>query len=287
MSQHNNIIENADLPHSTPDRTFLATRLQQGLSENQYFLHYQPIVIADSGHIVGAEAFLRLRESGSASILPSVLIPALENSGLISDVGRWAISQACQQIREWHSVGAQDMYVSVNITLRQFEDVEFTDFIYRCLDNYGIPPCALHLEIPEGVLMGNPKRSYQLLDRLRDGGIHTVVDNFGSDCNAIRSLAELPVSGIKLDKKFLSRKTQNEDRMEAAISIINYSRQKGLWQIAGGIEHESQRRFMQSQGIEMMQGILFGRPMPSENILTTISQKYFRPDTNCPIKSEY
>ena len=269
---------NPEISNHLRERLILEQRLRRALAEDQYFLHYQPIVLPETGHLVGAEALLRLRDSDSVTTMPGVFIPMLEETGLICEVGRWAINEACRQLRVWHENGFDDFYVSVNISPRQFADDGLCDFILQSLDAHGVPPCGLLLEVTENVLMSDPLHAGELLGRLKEAGVHTAIDDFGTGYSSMAYLKHLPVSAIKVDRAFVRNLPEDQDDAAITLSLIDLARHMGLWLIAEGVEDDAQRVYLKRQGVELMQGFLFGRPMPGSHILERLNTEPEEPE---------
>lgn len=261
---------NPQISHALRERLQLERRLRRAVAEDKFKLHYQPILLPETGQVVGAEALLRLHDSDSVITMPGTFIPILEDNGMIRDVGRWAIDQGCRQLSECQELGMPEFMLSLNISPRQFADDGLAQYVADTLDTYGLSPSSLLLEITENVMMSDPARAGRVIGRLRDAGVNTAIDDFGTGFCSMAYLKNLPVTAIKLDRSFVRNLPQDSSDAAITLSLIDLAKHLGLWLIAEGVENESQRQFLGSHGVEMMQGFLFGRPMQHDMLLQRI-----------------
>jgi EAL domain-containing protein (putative c-di-GMP-specific phosphodiesterase class I) len=191
----------------------LQSAMYGGIENGEFSLHYQPIFCAQTGRLRGAEALMRWHNPNHGFISPMRFIPLAESNGLIKILGAWALSSACHQARQWQKAGLKDFYISVNVSPRQFVQEDFLEMINRVLDESGLLPENLMLEITEGVLMDNPQRSKAILAQLHEMGVKIAIDDFGTGYSSLAYLKKFSLSVLKIDKSFV------DDMINSALKI--------------------------------------------------------------------
>lgn len=259
-------LEGPGFSQSIQNTLSMELRLRKALTDNKFKLLYQAIVLPEIGQVVGAEAIIRLEDRDNVITMPSSFIPVLEETGLIIEVGQWIIDQACQQLKLWQNAGYHDLFLSINISPKQFNDDRLADFILRALESYGLPACNLVLEITEEVMIADSERARRTISRLKEAGVATLLDNFGTGYSSLSHLKNLPISGFKVNQKFIKNLPNHPKDSAIALSMISLAKNMGLWVIAEGIETQHQRDFLQKHGIELMQGFLFSHPLPAKQL---------------------
>ncbi|HSH30547.1 MAG TPA: EAL domain-containing protein [Thiohalobacter sp.] len=247
--------------------TFVSTenRIRRGLKENEFIPHYQPQVEMHSGRIVGAEALARWQSHDRGLISPAEFIPVAEETGLINQLGRSILSQACNQILEWQRAGIR-LPLSVNISGRQFAAPGFVDQIRGLIGESGIDPRQLELEITEQVFLEDMDEATDKLWQLRDLGVSIAIDDFGIGYSSLSYLKRLPFNTLKIDRAFT--RDICEDTRDVAIlrAILSLSRDLRLNTIIEGVETEAQKKLLLRLGCERAQGFLFHQPRPAAEI---------------------
>lgn len=241
--------------------------LRLALDHGELQLMYQPQIDLQSGRIVGMEALMRWHHPVEGPISPAEFIPMAEETGLIIQMGRWALWQACRdgcKIRE-HLSG--DFRIAVNLSARQFDDLALPSCIESILTETGLPADSLELEITEGLMMEDYSHSLELLHKLRAIGISLAIDDFGTGYSSLSYLKKMPVQVLKIDRSFVQDLPDDRDDLAITSTIILMARQLGMQVLAEGIETEEQRQFLLSSGCRTGQGFLFDRPLPIEEIL--------------------
>jgi diguanylate cyclase len=238
----------------------LETSLHEAVEQGQLSLHYQPIV-DQSGRLAGAEALMRWHHPDKGFIGPADFIPAAEACGLIYLLGTWSLRLACAQAARWSN---SDLYVSVNVSPKQFLKEGFEDAVKSALAESNLDPKRLMLEITEGVLMLDPGYSKSLLERLKKLGIKVAVDDFGTGYSSLAYLKSLPVSALKVDRSFVMGLPGDSKDYAIVASILSMTNQLGLFSVIEGVETEEQAAAVKELGCTYMQGWLYGKPLSAE-----------------------
>ena len=251
----------------------VATRLQveselrTAVTEEQFELHYQPLVNLDTQHIVGVEALLRWRHPERGLLAPAEFVGVAEETGLIVPIGRWVVETAVAQVARWQPDDpAQLLSVGVNLSPRQLYDEEFFATAAAALAKAGLPPAALTVEITENLLLGDSSLADDRLGQMRGFGIRIAVDDFGTGYSSLAYLRRFPVDVLKVDRSFVE--PLSEDPRPAALvrSIIDLAAALDMDTVAEGVETRSQARTLHSLGCHVAQGYYFARPQPKEGI---------------------
>ena len=255
----------------TPDMNFragellmLETELRKAIEEDQLVLYYQPQVHMASGALVGMEALVRWRHPEQGMVPPGDFIPLAEDSGLILPIGVWVLRTACAQNRAWQEMGLPPIRVSVNISARQFRQIELVQTVARILEETGLDPDWLELEITESSIMYDIEAVIQILQELTAMGVRLAIDDFGTGYSSLSYLKRLPVSTLKIDQSFVRDITTDHNDAAIATSVIALARNMGLEVIAEGVEAPEQMAFLQEKGCYRGQGYYFSRPLAAE-----------------------
>ncbi|WP_018989227.1 EAL domain-containing protein [Aromatoleum toluclasticum] len=249
----------------------LERRLRHALAHDRFVLHYQPQVDIASGRIVGCEALLRWNDPEEGLVPPGRFIPFAEESGLIVQIGEWALHSACQQARRWADAGLPPLRVSVNLSARQLWQAELPDRIAAILESTGLPAQALELELTESMIMGHEAQAVERLGQLRSMGLRLAIDDFGTGYSSLSYLKNLPIEVLKIDQSFVRNIPQDRNDMEIAGGIIALARKLNLKVTAEGVETAAQLAFLAGQGCDSYQGYLFSRPVPAEEFEKLLS----------------
>ena len=242
----------------------LENQLRQALDNNEFVLHYQPKVNLSSGKLVGAEALIRWNDPRTGLVPPGRFIPVLEETGLIYEVGRWALRQAIADYLRWHAAGLPAVRIAVNVSPLQLRNRGFIDEIGQVI---GIDPQAaagLELEITESVIMEDVKYNIASLQAIRAMGICISIDDFGTGFSSLSYLARLPVDTLKIDRSFVIDMTAGPEGLALVSTIISLAHSLKLKVVAEGVETEEQQRLLHLLNCDEMQGFLFSKPLPGE-----------------------
>jgi len=253
------------------ERLELVNELRHAIERAQFVLAFQPIVGARSGRIDGIEALVRWAHPKHGIIEPARFIPIAEEAGLIGPIGRLVLHKACQQLVKWRRAGAAPIYMSVNVSPVQFEGEEFVAELRELLAATGLAPELLQLEITEGMVMGDPDRTANLLRKVKALGVRLSLDDFGTGHSSLAYLRRFPIDVIKIDRSFVSDIVDSRDDAPIVRAIIAIAASMGSEVIAEGVETEIQREVLVGLGCDRMQGFLFHRPMPATMLGPTIA----------------
>ncbi|MCW8917721.1 MAG: EAL domain-containing protein [Gammaproteobacteria bacterium] len=246
-------------------RLDLELRLRQALERNELLLHYQPVVELESGRIYGVEALLRWRNEEGQLIAPERFIPLAEETGLIVSIGEWVIYTACRQARRWQQAGIE-LVMAVNLSARQFHAEDLVATVKWCLERSQLPARLLKLEITETAVMANAAQAEQILTQLKAIGVSISVDDFGTGYSSLAYLRRFPIDQLKIDRSFVQEVTHHPDSAAIVQGIISLAQSLRLQTVAEGVESEAQRDFLKQAGCDLMQGFLFSRPLPAEEL---------------------
>jgi len=244
-----------------PERLELERRLRGAAGRGELLLHYQPQVRLRDGGTAGHEALMRWRNPEIGTVSPAAFIPVAEETGLIVELGRWALEEACRQARRWHE-RRLPARIGVNVSALQLADAGFPEDVRRALADSGVEPRLVELEITESAVMENLKLAAERMRELRELGVQFALDDFGTGSSSLAYLKELPVDRLKVDRSFLGELEQG--RAPLLESIIRMAHGLGLEVIVEGVETDKQRAALQAMGADEVQGYLTGRPMPAE-----------------------
>ena len=244
----------------------LATQLRQGLERNEFILHYQPQVSLQSGLVTGFEALIRWRHPVKGLVMPSEFIQLAEDSGFIEKIGEWALYEACRQCKSWQTNRKNSYFVAVNLSAIQFIYSDIVSTVENILAKTGLEGRYLELEITETSLMYHEEQVMTKLDSLKALGVSLSIDDFGTGYSSLSYMKDFPIDKLKIDRSFV--KNLPDDRQNAAISkaIIAMAKSLRMIVIAEGTETNRQRDFLTTYGCDEMQGYLFSRPLPANEI---------------------
>jgi PAS domain S-box-containing protein len=243
-------------------RLALLDQLRCALDENQFVLHYQPILRLTDGRVVGAEALLRWNHPSDGLVSPAAFLPVLEESGLIVPVGSWVLREVVRQLQVWRMLYGRDIldWVSVNVSARQFNDPSALLTTLGEIDNTGFPLDRLKIEITESAVMRNPGVTRAVLTELQKLGIRIAIDDFGTGYSALGALRDYRVDTIKIDRGFTAR-IDTPDGLELVLAMLKIARIYGADVVAEGVESVVERDLLQRHGCGYGQGYLFAKPM--------------------------
>ncbi len=241
-------------------RRALEWALRHAVEANEFQLFYQPQVCLRTGGVIGVEALIRWMHPTRGLLTPYHFIGALEEFGLINEVGEWVLQEACEQMRRWQALELQPMRISVNVSAQQFEDPLLIDKVRSALASTDLSPEFLELELTESCLMSDPAQAGALLREIRDVGVRIAIDDFGTGYSSLTYLNEFPLNALKIDKSFVQSVESNDRGGPISKMIIGLGQNLGLEVIAEGVETPGQLAYMQEHGCDIAQGYLYARP---------------------------
>jgi diguanylate cyclase (GGDEF)-like protein len=248
------------------ERLTLETCLRYALELDQFSLHYQPKVDLATGQITGVEALLRWTHPERGVLPPAQFIPLAEETGLIVPIGRWVLRQACVQNMAWQRRGLRPVSMAVNLSPRQFVDEQLLSDIDEALAASGMSPVLLQLEVTESMMMRDVPRAIEVLDAIQHRGIRLAIDDFGTGYSSMSLMKQFPIDTIKLDRSFVRDLPDDPEDQAIAQAIISMGKALGMTVVAEGVETPEQATFLRAHGCDEMQGFLFSRPVPPEQL---------------------
>ncbi len=249
------------------ERLMTKSRLKRAFERDELLVHYQPKYNIETGEVFGAEALVRWELPDRGLILPSDFIPIAEETNLIIEIGEWVLDKVCEDFRLWQRSASSPGRVSVNLSLKQLRQMNFTKRIGSIMRSHEVSPTSLELEITETTLMEDPERTVKLLDQLYALGLHLAIDDFGTGYSSLSALQQFPISTLKIDKSFVRDVATNPDDATIVGTIVQMGRNLNMDVVAEGVEDEHQLNFLQRLECTYVQGLLFGDPMSAENYL--------------------
>jgi diguanylate cyclase (GGDEF)-like protein len=263
------------------DRLALESDLSMALEAGQLFLVYQPVVEVATRRMVGVEALMRWRHPRRGVILPEDFIPIAEDSGLIAPIGRWVLERACRQAGEWAAAG-HPINLAVNVSAQQLGRRGLTDDVERALEEAGLDPSLLTLEITETTLTGDVAAAAEHLKTIKQLGVKVAIDDFGTGYASLSQLQRMPVDILKVDKSFVAA-LASDDRGRCLLdAIVGVGRALSLSVIAEGVERDAQLSVLREMGCEMAQGLLLGEPDGPELIARVLAVENARRPVGSP-----
>ncbi len=254
----------ADMNVKARARLMLESSLRRALDRGEFTLYYQPRVDLFSGRVIGAEALLRWRHPEMGLVPPVEFIPILEETGMIIPVGDWVLRQASQQNRAWQDMGLPPIRMAVNLSARQFIQKDLAESVLRVLEQVGLSPKYMELEITEDLLLEHNQTNIITLTKLRNEGIHISIDDFGTGYSSLSYLKRLPIDTLKIDQSFVRDIDTDPDNKAIASAIIAMANSLHLNVLAEGVETDEQLAFLRAQGCNEIQGFSFSHPLPAE-----------------------
>ena len=226
-------------------------------------LHYQPVVDADGGTVVGVEALVRWHHPRLGTLSPRAFVPVAERSELIERLGRWTLATACAQLARWREAGLSELKVAVNLSARQFRDPTLPDYLASTLERHRIRPGSLELELTETSAMSDVRSTGATMARVRALGVSIAIDDFGTGYSSMSHLRTMPFDRLKIDREFVQDVATNGDHRAICGALIALARELRLEVLAEGTETSSEVETLREQGCSVFQGFYFHRPMPA------------------------
>lgn len=251
----------------------LEQQLGEAIVNGELVLHYQPQVDAKTGRLVGVEALVRWQHPQRGLLYPGTFIGIAEECGKIADMGVWTLSEACRQLADWKARDLQIGVMAVNVSAQEFRDHRLLESLQRALDQSGIAPFELEIEITESVLMAETDTSQRIIECMRELGVGIGIDDFGTGYSSLSYLKRLRPNQLKIDRSFVSDTATDSDSRAIVNGIVGLANALSLTVVAEGVETLEQEQFLRDIGCQTLQGYFIGRPMPVEQFEAWISKR--------------
>lgn len=255
----------AEMATRAVQRMLVETSLRSALKNDEFLLQFQPQIDLASGAMVGAEALLRWRDPERGLVQPDQFLPTAEECGLIVPIGRWVLREACKAARSWQAAGLDPVPVAVNVSAVEFAHRDFLAGVARILQETGLAPGYLELELTEGILMRDTKSSGALLDSLKSMGVRLAIDDFGTGYSSLSYLRRFPVDTLKIDRSFVNDVAIDADGGAILGAVIAMGRRLRQRVVAEGIETRKQLDLLRGNKCDVGQGFLFSRPLHADD----------------------
>ena len=254
------------------ERQLIEEGLRLALEEQQFALHYQPKIDLITGQITGAEALLRWAHPTRGPIPPLQFIPIAEDTGLIQPIGRWVLHEACRQARAWVDAGLPALTMAVNVSAIEIRTDRFLDTVIDILEETGLDPGLLELELTESVLMKHAESAASILKSLRGKGVQLAIDDFGTGYSSLSYLRKFPIDALKIDRSFIHQVTSAPEESRIITAVIGLGRSLNLRVVAEGVETQEELSFLQSHRCDEAQGYYFSRPVAAESFAALLEE---------------
>lgn len=253
------------------ERLLMENMLRKAIENGELLLYYQPQYDTLIGRANTCEALVRWKHPGLGFVMPSQFIPIAEESGLIVPMGEWILREACRQQVAWRKMG-HDISIAVNISALQFAKTDFNATVFRILEETGADPAFIELEVTETALVNVTDVLLQRLHELRAYGLALALDDFGTGYSCLSYLKKLPITNLKLDRSFVKDLPVDAEDAAIASATVSMATDLGMGTVAEGVETEEQLAFLRARGCRYMQGYLFSKPVPAEEMLDVVAR---------------
>ncbi len=256
----------AAMNEASVQQLILENNLRKALENHELCLHYQPQVSVTTGQLMGMEALIRWKHPEKGFISPSVFIPVAEETGLIMEIGEWVLKQACQQGASWAQLGYKQVPISVNLSAKQLREEKLTEMIAQVLVDTGMEAKYLGIELTESAIIVEPDMALSRLQSIKSLGIKLSLDDFGTGYSSLSYLKRFPIDTLKIDQAFIRDIKIDQEDAALVKAIIAMAHGLGMQVVAEGVEHQEQLEFLGANACDFIQGYLFSRPLPAEDI---------------------
>ena len=253
-------------------RLELDKELSQALANNEFVLFYQPQLNLETGEINSLEALIRWQHPRRGLLPPIEFIPLAEESGRITEIGRWVVLAACRQLARWKGTQCDHLRIAVNLSGRELDDVTLVDHIRNALNSEKVDPNKLELELTEEIFIQNIEHNRNQLSQLHQLGTHLAIDDFGVGYSSLGYLRDFPVDMLKIDRSFITNVTERHDDAVITRAVINLAHNLGIQVVAEGVETEDQLNFLKAHRCNLAQGYLISRPIPVKDLEQAVAE---------------
>ena len=276
----------SDIHAKTFERLTMESQLRGALAQDQFRLYYQAQIDLKTGRITGVEALIRWQHPDRGMVSPAQFIPVAEETGLIVPIGKWILETAFAQNKRWQDAGLPPITMAVNLSARQFHEKNFVETVKDAVNQSGLNPRYVELELTES-LMQNTEKAIVILNAFRAMGINISIDDFGTGYSSLNYLKRFPIHKLKIDQSFVRDSSSNPDDAAIVHAIITLARAMSLEVIAEGVETEAQCAFLREQHCDEAQGYLFSKPLPADEATRLLKEgRSFRKTTHLGIETK-
>ncbi len=257
--------------HSMGDELMLRMQMKKAIDEaikkGEFQLYYQPKINLSTGRCIGAEALIRWVLPNNELIMPDTFLPLAEETGQIIEIGAWVLHEACHQLKAWHDGGYKNHSLAVNLSARQFESNTLIEQLMQALEETGLDPSFLELEVTETCAMKDSDKSIEILENIKKLGIKVSIDDFGTGYSSLSYLKKFPVNTLKVDRSFVRDIPDDADDMAITTAIIQMASNLDITVVAEGVETKEQGEFLTGRDCAVAQGYFFSRPLPIDEYM--------------------
>jgi diguanylate cyclase (GGDEF)-like protein len=251
----------------------MESKLRRAIERQEFVLHYQPKFSIHNEELIGAEALIRWHDPDEGMISPALFIPLAEETGLIAPITDWVVKEACQQNSQWQLEGYSPIRMAINLSPKQFNHENIANRIFNQIICSDLAPKYVELEITEGALVEDVERSIEILNALKERGVHVSIDDFGTGYSSLSYLKKFPLDTLKIDQSFVRDLMQDPDDTAIVSAIIAMAKSLKFNVIAEGVETQEQLNYLAAKGCNEVQGFYLGRPVPAEDFLQFLVKK--------------
>jgi diguanylate cyclase (GGDEF)-like protein len=255
------------------ERMVMENSLQSALMRKEFIMHYQPQIDLKTGRIIGAEALIRWKRPGVGLVYPKEFLPLMEETGLIVPLSEWVLKTACEQNKAWQNAGLQPIRIAVNVSARHFYEEDLTHLVSRVLEETGLAPRYLELELTENVFLQKLDRTVRALKVLRKMGVNISIDDFGTGYSSLVYLKHFPMNKLKIVEPFISSVSFSTAEEVIARAIIALAHTLNMKVVAEGVENESQLKLIRSLKCDELQGNIVSRPLPASRMARLLAKE--------------
>ncbi|WP_022851842.1 EAL domain-containing protein [Limisalsivibrio acetivorans] len=261
-----------DFNDKAKEHLMIETKLNRALDHDEFRIHYQPKINLKTMELVGMEALIRWENPELGKVYPDQFIPIAEETGLIIPIGHWVLKKACEDLKRWHSMGFTGLNLAVNLSMKQFNQKDLYSSVKDVVDDIGIDPSMLEMEITESMIMEDPARTREILDKLHSVGLTFAIDDFGTGFSSIGYLTEIPIDTLKIDKSFIMNIENDEDSRAIVRTVVQLAHNLNISVVAEGVESAEHVRLLNEMECELAQGYFFSRPVPADEFEEFLSE---------------
>ncbi|MCK5374082.1 MAG: EAL domain-containing protein [Alphaproteobacteria bacterium] len=266
-----------DFDRAVQERFQMLRDLRDALENDKLMIYYQPQLCLKTGRVIGAEALLRWwlpdnSKEGGVFVSPAVFVPVAEQSGLIVPIGQWVLQQACEFAKTCNQEHGIDVRFAINVSGNQFVHGDICNDVSRALDETGIAPNRIELEVTESVFMDDIEHTVSILHALHSKGVELAIDDFGTGYSSLSYLSQFPIDRLKIDQSFIRNALNDKDNASIARTIINLGHSLDLKVIAEGVETKAHEEFLMQQDCDEVQGFRYSRPVPPEDFIKFVKE---------------